>query len=56
MGPEHVSHASRFGEYAEKWLTWRNISSRTREHYRRLLDRQLLPTFAAVDLRDISSC
>lgn len=51
--PDRVK--TEFGEYAEKWLAWRNISGRTRDHYRRLLDRQLLPTLAAADLRDISS-
>lgn len=45
---------SSFGEYAETWLAWRPISSRTREHYRRLLRTRLLPSFAATDLRDIN--
>ncbi|GFG79132.1 tyrosine-type recombinase/integrase [Mycobacterium paragordonae] len=54
MGPQHASEAVRFGEYAETWLAWRSISGRTREHYCRLLERHLLPTFASTDLRDIS--
>lgn len=43
-----------FGEYAEAWLNQRGIKARTREHYRKLLDGRLLPTFGAVDLRDIT--
>ncbi|PJE01667.1 site-specific integrase [Mycobacterium sp.] len=54
MAPEHASHSSQFGEYAEKWLAWRKISGRTRDHYRRLLERHLLPTFASTGVRDIS--
>lgn len=34
-----------FGLYAEAWLRDRTLKPRTREHYRRLLDRQLFPTF-----------
>lgn len=48
-----------FGEYAETWLATRKnkrgqeLSPRTREHYRRLLDEHLLPTFGPMPLRDI---
>ena len=42
-----------FGEYAEAWLKQRGITSRTREHYRRLLKTRLLPTFADTELGDI---
>lgn len=48
-----------FGEYAETWLTTRKnkkgqpLSPRTREHYRKLLDEHLKPTFGAMALRDI---
>lgn len=45
---------TRFGQYAEAWLVWRPISGRTRDHYRRLIDAHILPTFAATDLRDIT--
>lgn len=48
-----------FGEFAEAWLAGRKnkrgqpLSPRTRDHYRRLLDEHLLPTFGDVPLRDI---
>lgn len=43
-----------FGTYAERWLTARTLEARTRAHYRRLLDRLLLPSFRAVSLRHIT--
>src|SRR5271166_489300 len=43
-----------FGEYAEAWLEQREITSRTRDNYRRLLKTRLLPTFAYTKLGDIS--
>lgn len=43
-----------FGEYTSAWLEQRPITSRTREHYRRLLQARLLPSFADTGLRDIS--
>lgn len=43
-----------FGDYAEGWLRMRGIKDRTREHYRKLLDGHILPTFADVELRDIT--
>lgn len=43
-----------FGEYAEGWLKQRGIKDRTREHYRKLLDNHILPTFSDVELRDIA--
>lgn len=47
-----------FGDYAESWLTGRRVkgkelSPRTRAHYRRLLDEHLLPTFGNVTLVSI---
>lgn len=45
----------RFAEYAEKWLAWRKVSGRTRAHYRRLVERHLLPTFGSAGLRDVST-
>ena len=44
-----------FGEYTERWMTRRDLKPRTAEHYRSLLDRQILPTFSTVPLRDITS-
>jgi len=43
-----------FGEYAENWLRMRTIKDRTREHYRKLLDHHILPSFGPVQLRDIT--
>jgi Phage integrase, N-terminal SAM-like domain len=43
-----------FGDYAEAWIGQRGIKDRTREHYRKLLDNHILPTFTDVELRDIT--
>jgi integrase len=39
-----------FGEYAAGWLADRDLKPRTRELYRSLLDRRILPTFADTPL------
>ncbi|MDO5503479.1 MAG: site-specific integrase [Actinomycetia bacterium] len=44
-----------FAPYAEEWLQHRDIKPRTRDLYRRQLDRFLLPAFGDVALRDITS-
>ncbi|MBB2892187.1 tyrosine-type recombinase/integrase [Flexivirga oryzae] len=44
-----------FGTYAEKWMRRRDLKPRTAQHYRSLLDRQILPTFADVSLKAITS-
>lgn len=43
-----------FGVYAEAWLRDRTLKPRTRQHYRSLLDRQLLPTFEHVPLAAVT--
>lgn len=44
-----------FGDYAEKWMADRGkLKPRTREHYRMLLDKLILPTFAVTPLRRIT--
>jgi integrase len=43
-----------FGEYADAWLRDRTLKPRTRDHYRRLLDRMLFPTFQAEALTEIT--
>lgn len=48
-----------FGPYADAWLAGRKVrgrplADRTRDHYRDLLDRFILPTFADVPLADIT--
>jgi integrase len=49
-----------FGDYAEAWLANRKVkgralADRTRDHYRDLLDRYILPTFHDVALKTITS-
>lgn len=56
--PRKLSDAPRalmFGTYAERWLARRELKPRTREHYRSLLDKQILPTFADVPLTALTS-
>lgn len=43
-----------FAAYAEAWLRDRDLKPRTRQHYRSLLDRQLLPTFGPIALASIT--
>lgn len=43
-----------FGQYAATWLADRPLKPRTREHYRSLLDHQILPTFATAPLKTIT--
>lgn len=48
-----------FGQYAEAWLAGRKVkgqalSPRTREHYRKLLDKHILPTFGDMPLKRIT--
>lgn len=43
-----------FGEYAEPWLADRQLKGTTRQHYRKLLDNQILPAFADVPLKAIT--
>lgn len=57
-GPGKVK-ALTFGEYAEAWLTGRTVrgrglADRTREHYRKLLDAYILPTFGQTPLKFIT--
>ncbi len=42
------------GSYAAGWLAARTLKPRTREHYQRLLDRLILPTFADTPLMAIT--
>lgn len=44
-----------FGAYAERWLERRDLKPRTRDHYRSLLDRQIIPTFGQAPLKAITS-
>lgn len=44
-----------FAEYAETWLTQRDLKQRTREHYRRMLDAHLLPQFGSSPIASIAA-
>jgi integrase len=44
-----------FTEYAETWLAQRDLKTRTREHYRQMLDQHLLPAFGSMPLSSITS-
>lgn len=50
----YKAKAPTFGPYAEGWLRARSLEARTRDHYRKLLDQHLLPTFRDVQLRRIT--
>jgi len=41
-------------EYAEAWLTGRDLKPRTRAHYHQLLDTRILPTFGSRPLGEIT--
>lgn len=43
-----------FGPFAAEWLASRTLKPRTVEHYQRLLDRLILPTFATVPVKAIT--
>ncbi len=43
-----------FGPFAAEWLASRTLKPRTVEHYQRLLDRLILPTFTAVPVKAIT--
>src|SRR5438128_2649167 len=49
-----VSGTRTFGEYAAAWLTERQLKPRTREHYGKLLENPILPTFGKTSIRSIS--
>jgi integrase len=52
--PNRTGPSLSFAEYAEVWLKDRTLKPRTRELYRQLLERRLLPTFGALALPAIS--
>lgn len=43
-----------FAEYAETWLAHRDLKDRTRQHYRKLLDRHLIPAYGTLPLTSIT--
>ena len=49
-----TARRSRSASYAERWLAARTLEPRTREHYRTLLDQQILPDVRHVPLRHIT--
>lgn len=44
-----------FGEHADRWMRTRQLKPRTRDHYRRLLERLILPTFGALPLKLVTA-
>jgi integrase len=54
-GRKQTARAQTFGTYAERWMSQRDLKPRTRDHYRSLLDRQILPTFDVTPLGSITS-
>lgn len=44
-----------FGQYADQWVQRRDLKPRTQDHYRSLLDRQILPAFTDVPLKALTS-
>lgn len=55
--PEEVVEvgSTTFGDYAETWLAQRPLAARTRDLYRSLLDRHLLPAWEDAELTSITS-
>ncbi|HEX2904888.1 MAG TPA: site-specific integrase [Jatrophihabitans sp.] len=41
-------------EYCDAWLADRDLRPRTREHYRKLLDQHILPTFGPIAIKAVS--
>lgn len=52
--PDHSGPVPTFATYAETWLAGRDLATRTRDHYRQLLDAHILPTFGAQRLDAIT--
>ncbi len=52
-GPRRPA-AANFGTYAATWLATRDLTGRTRDEYRKLLERHLMPTFGELDLDEIT--
>lgn len=44
-----------FEEYATRWLERRSLKPRTRQHYRSILTKQLIPTFGRMPLKSIDA-
>src|SRR5699024_4270906 len=53
--PRAKARPPTFGEYANRWLEHRTLRPRSRDHYRSILDRRLLPTFADVAMKHITA-
>lgn len=43
-----------FAEYAEEWMTYRELADRTRGDYRKLLDHQILPALGMLPIASIT--
>ena len=52
--PQPVQAARPLRDYADNWIVGRSLKPRTRAHYRRLLDRQILPRLGDLGLAAIT--
>jgi integrase len=55
LPPEVTKTTQTFADYAEQWLTERDLKDRTRAHYRMLLDTHLIPVFGPLPLVSITA-
>lgn len=54
QGGQMASAGRTLGDYAAGWLAARTVKPRTREHYQRLLDRLILPSFDRLPVKTIT--
>jgi integrase len=56
--PPEVQHGTAkltLASYADQWLACRDLKDRTREHYRRLLDQQIIPTLGSAPISSLTA-
>ena len=51
---QHMARGMTLESYAHQWLEDRVLKRRTREHYRSILDRQILPDLGSITLASIT--
>jgi integrase len=52
---ELPQHRLTFESYSKTWMAQRDLKDRTREHYEKLLDDHILPTFGALPIASITA-
>src|SRR6188472_4397564 len=50
---ETTATRTTFADYADEWMTQRELKDRTRDHYRKLLDNYLVPAFGTLPLASV---